>query len=546
MKKKILFTILCLFSFLAVVDAKNNIMVSNVSAEYQINANGSANIKEEWFLNKKEISTIYREFKTDKTVKLHNLKITSSSCGVYKEGKSSNKCEYDYTNRFGKTKLTINSDDDLVISYTIDNFVAKFNDSYGLSYDLFNNSKIYGINNIDLKFKSEYEFNEFNVNLLVSSSGTIEKEINSGEINIRVNKLTKNSKLSILFNLSNLKYNTKRVTNTTYSDEKLAFINNKYTSKYILSHFLTAEVRKVIILIVIIFVMFVIITKLVKNKHRIDEYAGIKSFNGVNKINYNEVDICTSIPCNGDLYQIAFIAGYYGLIKNRSDLIGALLLKFQIDGIVQIKNNEGNYYISVLPNQYLPRKLDKDLYDILLSSSNSNLLKGNKFINYTKEHYLRVMTWFNMGFNESINNLCNSNGIKKAKKGKKLILTLEENAYNTAIEIAGIKKFLINFNQTKLDRPLDDYTYQYMILIAELFGIGEQVAKEILRKNPDDYYAKLLLNLELNKELYKSCYQSALEPYRKVVKNRKRTGYNPELENILKQQEKQEERKSVF
>lgn len=546
MKKKILFTILCLFSFLAVVDAKNNIMVSNVSAEYQINANGSANIKEEWFLNKKEISTIYREFKTDKTVKLHDLKITSSSCGVYKEGKSSNKCEYDYTNRFGKTKLTINSDDDLVISYTIDNFVAKFNDSYGLSYDLFNNSKIYGINNIDLKFKSEYEFNEFNVNLLVSSSGTIEKEINSGEINIRVNKLTKNSKLSILFNLSNLKYNTKRVTNTTYSDEKLAFINNKYTSKYILSHFLTAEVRKVIILIVIIFVMFVIITKLVKNKHRIDEYAGIKSFNGVNKINYNEVDICTSIPCNGDLYQIAFIAGYYGLIKNRSDLIGALLLKFQIDGIVQIKNNEGNYYISVLPNQYLPRKLDKDLYDILLSSSNSNLLKGNKFINYTKEHYLRVMTWFNMGFNESINNLCNSNGIKKAKKGKKLILTLEENAYNTAIEIAGIKKFLINFNQTKLDRPLDDYTYQYMILIAELFGIGEQVAKEILRKNPDDYYAKLLLNLELNKELYKSCYQSALEPYRKVVKNRKRTGYNPELENILKQQEKQEERKSVF
>jgi hypothetical protein len=75
-----------------------------------------------------------------------------------------------------------------------------------------------------------------------------------------------------------------------------------------------------------------------------------------------------------------------------------------------------------------------------------------------------------------------------------------------------------------------------MLIYAELFGIGELVAKEILRKNPNNVYAQKLLDLEKLRYIYKGFYYKAQELYKTINKNGLTdiSTYNNQIEDILK------------
>ena len=111
----------------------------------------------------------------------------------------------------------------------------------------------------------------------------------------------------------------------------------------------------------------------------------------------------------------------------------------------------------------------------------------------------------------------------------------------------GVKKYLLNFNQVPRQTELTQEGYKYLLIMAELLGIGTQVAKEILRKNPDNYMAKSLLDMEDAKFLFRGAYQAALTPYKEVMKHNKiKSSYDAELDDLLKQKEEVTERKSVL
>ena len=40
-----------------------------------------------------------------------------------------------------------------------------------------------------------------------------------------------------------------------------------------------------------------------------------------------DISYYDSVPCQGDLYKLFFVAGYFKILKNKSDFIGAILFK---------------------------------------------------------------------------------------------------------------------------------------------------------------------------------------------------------------------------
>ena len=128
------------------------------------------------------------------------------------------------------------------------------------------------------------------------------------------------------------------------------------------------------------------------------------------------------------------------------------------------------------------------------------------------------MTWFNMGASNLINFDLGQNNIKRVEKMGKVHLELQNELINLGTNILGLKKYLLNFNQVPRENGLTENTYKYLLIYAELLGIGDQVAKEILRKNPNNVLAQKLLDLESVRFLYRGFYLKAYEPYKQVKK----------------------------
>jgi len=124
-----------------------------------------------------------------------------------------------------------------------------------------------------------------------------------------------------------------------------------------------------------------------------------------------------------------------------------------------------------------------------------------------------------MGVSNVINTELMMDTVKRVNKGNKVHLELQDQIIAEAKNLQGLKKYLLNFNQVPRETELTENTYKYLLIYAELFGVGNQVAKEILRKNPDNIYAQKLLDLEGVRFLYKNFYEKAYDKYKLLNKN---------------------------
>ena len=100
---------------------------------------------------------------------------------------------------------------------------------------------------------------------------------------------------------------------------------------------------------------------------------------------------------------------------------------------------------------------------------------------------------------------------------------MDQSIEEDAVRILGLKKYLLNFNQVPRQSELTPEAYEYMLIIAELLGIGDAYAREILRKNPDNVMAQQLLDLESLNYIYKGVYNNAVGPYKQIVRNSRNT-----------------------
>lgn len=208
-----------------------------------------------------------------------------------------------------------------------------------------------------------------------------------------------------------------------------------------------------------------------------------------------DVPYFRDIPCKKDIYRAYYIGIKYGIIEKRSDLLGAVILKWLKDGIIRIEEKEEGLVfkkentVIVLPeprDEIFTNLKEKELFDMLYEASKDGCLEGKEFENWCKNNYSKILSWFEDIKKIEENKLINEGIILKkvtAKiiKGFKATKELKQEA----IELAGLKRYLKDFTLIKEREAVEVQLFEEYLIFAQLMGIAETVAKEFKDVYPE-------------------------------------------------------------
>ena len=529
--KKLRYLLLLLFIIPSIVLASE---IRKDSIDVVIHEDGSATFTEQWEVPKQNDTVFYKDFFNTTGEEITNFKIVNKSGYEYKlvdKVSKDKRKEYQLIQRDKsltyKVILDTFKDDVFTITYDVKGIIKKYSDGiYGIDHTFIGINYSMSINNVLITINSEVPYLETNT-ALYGIGKNIVLSLNDGVINL--NKYTHDSK-------SQIRLFTKFATvDASFED---TYNKAKDKNSYIVYMENVVSIKLVIIIAAIIFaIIVIIIIAAILSKHKkAKDFVGIDTVLNKEIPKIDDVDYYKEIPYY-DLYRAGFISSYFHIAKNRSDLVGAFILKWTFDGVIDLFPNDSKPFIRLNYDALMDDvQLDKDLYGILRESSVHNIVDGSKLDRFATNHYLRVMTWFNMGVSNVITEQFVLNNIKRTNKMGKLHMELQEPVLKEATTLLGLKKYLLHFNQVPRETELTEGTYKYLLIYAELFGIGELVANEILRKNPNNQLAQKLLDLEKLRYIYKNFYFKAQQLYKTINKNGLTdiSSYNNQIEEILK------------
>jgi len=548
MKRYIICLILSFFSFTNIALASK---VNKVDIDVSLDENGDAIIVEKWNIQKQTATTFQRDFYDANVLKISDYSIVDDKNSSYREVSNDefnpkDGFVYTFVDEGYKKALkfaTIGDKNDFTITYKVEGMIKKFKDVFGIDFYFIGPNDIQTYGAISIHIKAPIEFNANNTGLYTLGNSRALAEFNDGTINIYCSNQEEQESIRLMTIFTGIEFKNVVIENENFQDVYNKAVVGRNKLEEILS---TVKVSTVVFISIVIIVAVgsIIVYKVFFNKDDYEEYHNIETAGNATILSYDDAAYFDSVPLNGDLYKIGFIAGYFKLTKSRSDLIGAILFKWLCEGNIDLGKKHGKYYIHIKEMRQFTRNLDSEFYNIWMDASNTSTIDGSKLIRYASSHYLKMMTWFNMGFSESISDEMARNHITKTKRMNKDITVLGDAIINYGNEIQGLKKYLLNFNQVPRKTELNEDLYQNLLVCAVLLGIGDQVGREILRKSPDNELAKKLVEFEEYKTIYKGSYEAALTPYKEQIRrlrrqnkrNNKNKEFDPTVENILDNQ----------
>ncbi len=523
--KKLVFTFVLFFFLLVNVNATQ---MSNQSFKAVIKNDGSADVTiTGTFLAQRDTEYKFAFFNVENSI-VNNISIEDNYHSHYEKV---NKIEKDKAlfyqlddqgyKKFLKFSV-VSEDTTFTINYNISNVVVKFsNGQYGVDWFLL--SRTAGLNvgsfTSNISFENEEIISKItNIDFLGLNDS--KPNVSDNKISYSVNSVDSGKSLRLIIAFANgVDFTNYRSINKEYAEfiddarngREFRVLFNAYSNKNFLIGFITIVSLALIILIV----SFLFIRYGTHDEYYAMEIIDKKTINKGKDIPYYD-----SVPCQGDLYKLFFVAGYFKLLKNKSDFIGAILFKMFLNDNIELIPGKNGRNIRLRNDLKIDRDLDQDLYNIMLEASDMKVVSDVKLNRFAKKHFLRLMTWYNMGYSNTITDEFNRNHVSRgAKIGKTTKLIFDENFLDYGNKIASMKKYLLNFNQVPRQTALSEDTYKLLLISAQMLGIGKQVAEEIVRKNPNNVYAKKLLEFQTVDYIFKDVYSLALSAYRQTVKN---------------------------
>ena len=207
------------------------------------------------------------------------------------------------------------------------------------------------------------------------------------------------------------------------------------------------------------------------------------------------------IPCNKDIFKAYWISCQYGLVKNKTDFLGAILLKWLKNGNIEnttvtsaiLKKEERA--IKLVDDNNLNTR-EKELYDMMMIASKDGILESNEFTRWCKNHYNKILKWFNNVIDDVTENYVNEGVITKEKKTFNTVYNVSDIMKEEALKVSGLKNFLNEFSNIKERESIEVMLWEEYLMFAQIFGIAKKVAKEFKKLYPDvltdDYYNNVI------------------------------------------------------
>lgn len=215
-------------------------------------------------------------------------------------------------------------------------------------------------------------------------------------------------------------------------------------------------------------------------------------------------DYYRDIPCSGDIFR-AYYTGYiYGIIKNKTDLLGAIILKWIKEGKVQTEKIETGTFrkkeetaIKLLNKQEkFENSKEQRLYNMLYEASGDGTLEKKELERWCKGKYSKILDWFDDVIKEERDKLVEE-GLIETKQTKNIFSNIKyEVTYELtrqANELAGLKRFLLDYTMVQEKEAIQVVLLEEYLMYAQLMGIAKQVAKEF-----KDLYPELIEQTHYN------------------------------------------------
>lgn len=212
-----------------------------------------------------------------------------------------------------------------------------------------------------------------------------------------------------------------------------------------------------------------------------------------------EIEYFRDIPCNGDIFRAYYICYSYKLLKNRTDILGALLLKWLKDSLITIgKKDVGSLVkrdsdVIVVNRGKLDSITDENeqrLFKMISDASGDGVLEKKEFENWCDSNYDMIFGWFKDVMDDERYKL-ESEGLINVVDTKYLkfyIVTTHEATpalKQEALELAGLKKFLKDYSLIASREPIEVNLFEDYLIFAQLMGIAKEVSKNFKDVYPD-------------------------------------------------------------
>ena len=196
-------------------------------------------------------------------------------------------------------------------------------------------------------------------------------------------------------------------------------------------------------------------------------------------------------------FQNYYISNLYGIILQKSDFLGAVLLKWMKEGSVTIEKTEKKGFFKKtdivtamkIGDVVCNNSLEKELYDMIKSAAKDDYLESDEFKKWSRNHYDKLLSWFDKTLNYQGDALILDGSIERNETQKMLFknvtFTENESVLNEAIQLAGLKKYLIEFSNMKEKEAIEVHLWQDYLIYAQMFGIAKKVAEQFKKMYPE-------------------------------------------------------------
>ncbi len=204
------------------------------------------------------------------------------------------------------------------------------------------------------------------------------------------------------------------------------------------------------------------------------------------------------IPFGSDIYRAYWIAVTYRLIKQQTDFLGAIILKWLKEGKISIQKFEkqgllktkGETAIDLTKNFDSEVLLEKELHAMMYEASKDGILESKEFEKWCNNNYDKILKWFNKVLDYETEKLIEEGNISVTERKTAGIINTKVYQVNSSMleeakKLKGLKNFLEEFSRIDDKEAIEVNLWEYYLIYAQILGIADKVAKQFKKLYPN-------------------------------------------------------------
>lgn len=505
--KKILKVSFLLFTFFWFVNSVGAESISSIDMSIYIDQNGDAHVTEVWKANPTEKTEYYHAFNNIGNSEIKDFKV-SDETNEYSlidwdiNGSLKDKAYhygYHYTSDgvelcFGKSSYGSHT---YTLTYTITSFVSKTRDADIIYWNLLDSiSPAPG--NVNIVIYSDEAFSD---NLDVWGYGNYGglAYVHDGKIYLSSDGTLDSDEYMVVlvkFPLGTFKTTNYLGYDFTYYHNIAEEGANHYKNRLSFGSIVVILIQAIPCIILAIFLTMFSIPKISTSDNKSGSYS-LDFGPGWNFLPKN-INMFRDLPCNKDIYRAYWVAYNYNLMKQKTDFLGVILLKWLKQGKVKIQNKTvGSIFkkeeATIIMNdeeKNFDTILESDLYEYMLKASKDGILESKEFEKWCSSNYSIILHWFDRVLDYENKKLETEGKLVATEKVtlkifKSTVYRVDDSMKEEAIQMKGLKLFFNEFENMKDKEAIEVMLWEEYLMYAQIFGVADKVAKQFKKLYPD-------------------------------------------------------------